>query len=55
MLELFLARLFEAKNLASFRIETRHDVTDRAILARAIHSLEDEENRVLRRCVVKLL
>ena len=38
-------RLLERGHLAALRIDARHDVLDRAVLAGRIHRLEDEQQR----------
>ena len=55
VIELFRAGLFETENLATLWIDARHDVTNGAIFARAVHALEDQQQRIAMRCVVKLL
>jgi len=37
--------LLERKDIDPLRIDARHDVLDRAILARRVHRLEDEQQR----------
>ncbi len=49
------ARVLEAEHLAALRIDPRHDVPDRAILARRVHRLEDQQDRVAVRRIKKLL
>ena len=46
MVELLGARVLEAVHLAALGIDARHDVTDGAVLARGVHGLEDQEQRV---------
>ena len=46
MLEFLGARLFEAEDLTAFRIDSGHDVPDRAVLAGPVHPLEDQQQRV---------
>jgi hypothetical protein len=41
MFQLIGGRLFETENLAALRIDPRHDVPDRAILARSVHPLKN--------------
>ena len=43
MLQLLRARLFETEYLTTLWIHARHDIPDRAILARRIHRLENQE------------
>ena len=47
MLQFFRARLLETVNLAALWIDARHDVTNGAVLAGAVHALEDEEQGAL--------
>jgi len=42
--ELLARRGLEGEDLASLRVDARHDVLDRAVLAGGIHRLEDEEH-----------
>ena len=44
VVQLVRGRLFEGNDLAASRIHSAHDGTDRAILTRGIHSLEDEQH-----------
>ena len=46
MSDLFLGQLLEHLDFASLRIDDRHHVTDRFILARRIHSLKDHHQSV---------
>ena len=39
-------RRLEAEDLAALRVDARHDVPDRAVLARGVHRLEDHQQRV---------
>ena len=55
VIELFGARLLETENLAAFRIDPGHDVPDGAVLAGAVHALEDQQQRIAVGCVVELL
>ena len=55
MLHLFGARLFEAENLASLRIDSGHDVPDRAVLAGGVHPLKNQQQRITVGSVVKIL
>jgi hypothetical protein len=41
--QFFRARLFEAEDLAALRIDPGHDVSDRAILSGAVHTLENQQ------------
>src|SRR5271163_4809537 len=43
MFQFFGARLFEAENFATFGIDSRHDVPDRAVFAGRVHPLEDQQ------------
>ena len=36
----------EAEHLAALRVDTRHDVPDRAVLAGRVHRLEDHQQRI---------
>jgi hypothetical protein len=49
------ARLLEAKNFASFRVDARHNVPDGSIFAGSVHSLKDQKQCVPVRGIVKLL
>jgi hypothetical protein len=55
MFQLFAAWLLETEDLASLRVNARHHMADRAILARRIHALKNEQQRKPTRRVVKLL
>ena len=44
MVEIFAGRRLEGKDLAALRIDAGHDVLDRAVLARGVHGLEDEQH-----------
>lgn len=46
---------FEAENRAALRIDPGHDMANRAILARAIRTLENQQQRLAAGCVVKAL
>src|SRR5580658_9054740 len=46
MFQFFDARLFETGNLAALRIDSGHHVADGAVLARGVHSLENQQQRV---------
>ncbi len=46
VLQFLGTRVLEAVNLASLRIDARHDVFDRAVFAGGVHGLEDEEKGV---------
>jgi hypothetical protein len=43
--KLFARRLLEWEYLAALRIDARHDVLDRAVLAGCVHRLENEQQR----------
>jgi hypothetical protein len=45
MLKLRRAGMLEARHAAPLRIDARHDVLDRTVLARGVHALEDDEQR----------
>ena len=45
VVELLGGRRLERDHLAALRIDARHDVLDRAVLARGVHRLEDEQHR----------
>jgi hypothetical protein len=47
--------LLETVNLATFWVYAGHDVADGAILSGAVHSLKDQQQRVVVGCVVQLL
>ena len=49
------AWLLETENLASLRIDARHNVPDGPILAGPIHPLKDQKQSVLMRRIMKLL
>ena len=55
MVEFLSARLLETEHLAALRIDARHHMANGAILACAIHALEDKQQRILVRGVVKVL
>ncbi len=44
VVQLFAGRLLEAVDLAPLRIDARHDVLDRAVLAGRIHGLKDQQD-----------
>jgi hypothetical protein len=44
MIELLVGRLLEGVHLAALGVHAGHHVLDRAVLARGIHGLEDEEH-----------
>ena len=46
MLELLRGRSLEGDHLAALRVHAGHHVLDRAVLAAAVHALEDHEHRV---------
>ena len=46
MVQLLDRRRLEGIDLAPLRIDAGHDVLDRAVLARRVHRLEDEQRRV---------
>ena len=43
--QLLVGGLLERKDIDPLRIDARHDVLDRAVLARRVHCLEDEQQR----------
>ena len=43
--ELLVARLLEGMHLAAHRIDPRHHMLDRAVLAGRVHALEDDQHR----------
>ena len=45
VVEVFRRGVLERDDLAALRIDARHDVLDRAVLARSVHSLENEQQR----------
>jgi len=45
MIELMRGRLFERRDLAALRIDTVENAFDRAVLARRIHALKDQQHR----------
>ena len=49
------ARLFETEDLAALRIDSGHDVPDSAVLSACIHSLKNDQQSIMVRCVVKAL
>ena len=55
VLELGGAGLLEAFHVASLRIDARHDVPNRAILAGRVHALKDDQQRVAIGAVEQLL
>ena len=40
-----MGRLLEREDIAPLRIDARHDVLDRPVLAGGVHRLEDEQQR----------
>ena len=46
VLELLGAGMLEAEDLAALRIDAGHHMLDGAVLARGVHRLEDDEQRV---------
>ncbi len=44
--QLGIARLFETEDLTAFWIDSGHNVADGAILARRIHSLKNQQQRI---------
>ena len=46
MVQLLQARMLETEYLATLRIDTGHDVFDRAVLAGGIHRLKDQQQGV---------
>ena len=55
MLQFDRAGMFETEHLAALRIDARHDVLDRAVLAGRVHGLKDQQQRVPIGGVVELL
>jgi hypothetical protein len=55
MFQLLGAWLFETEDLTTFRIDSGHDMTDRAVLARSVHALKDQQQRIVVGGVMKLL
>jgi hypothetical protein len=55
VIQFFRARLLEIENLTVPRIDTRHDATDCSVLARTVHSLKNQQQRITVRREVKLL
>src|ERR1019366_4034720 len=55
MFQLFGTGLFETEDVAAFRIDPGHDVTDGAILAGTVHTLENQQQRISVGRVVKVL
>src|ERR1700722_5826472 len=55
MLQFLGARLFEAEDLASLRIDARHHVADSAVLAGTVHPLKNQQQSITVRGVMKLL
>ena len=49
------AGVFEAEDLAALRIDARHHVPDRAVLAGGVHRLKDQQDRMAVGGVMKLL
>ena len=45
MRQFLIGGLLERNDIDPLRIDARHDVLDRAILARRVHRLEDEQQR----------
>ena len=45
VLEVFRRWLLEREDLAALRIDARHDVLDRAVLAGSVHGLENKQQR----------
>jgi hypothetical protein len=43
------------EDLAALRIDARHDVPDSAILAGRVHCLENQQHRIVSRCVMQPL
>ena len=54
-IQLFRTGLFKTEYFATLWIDARHDVPNGAIFAGAVHALEDQQQRIAMRCVVKLL
>src|ERR1700733_7759946 len=55
MFKLIGTGLLEAEHFAAFRIDTGHNVPDGSVLAGAVHSLKDQEQRIPMRSAVKIL
>jgi hypothetical protein len=55
MFQFLGAWLFETKNFATFGIDSRHDVPDRAIFAGRVHALKNQQQCIAVGRVVKLL
>ena len=55
MFQFFGAWLFEAEHFAAFRIDPGHDVANGAIFAGGIHALENQQQRIVVRGIVKVL
>ena len=45
MVKLLRRRLLEGGHLAALRIDARHDMLDRAVLARGVHRLKHQQQR----------
>jgi hypothetical protein len=55
MFQLLGARLFETENLTALRIDPGHDVPDDTVLARSVHPLKNQQQRVAVGSVMKAL
>ena len=55
MFQLVGARLLETPNLATFGIDSGHDVLDGAVLAGSVHSLKNQQQRIAVGGVVQAL
>ena len=55
MLQLFGTGLLETEDFAAFRIDAGQDVPDGAVLAGAVHALEDQQQRIVVGRIVKAL
>ena len=49
------AGMLEAEHLTSLRVDPGHYMPDGSIFSRCVHCLENQQNRISVRCVVKLL
>ena len=45
MLKFFTGELFEAEDLAALKVDSGHDVADRAVFAAGSHALKDDQQR----------
>jgi hypothetical protein len=55
MFQFIGGRLLETENLAALRIDPGHDVPDGSVLARSVHPLKNQQQRIAVGGVVKLL